>query len=66
MPRRMILTDAERQSLLALPIDETTLIRHWTLDERDRHLLQTRRRDAATTRSWGWRSSSAPCAIPAA
>lgn len=45
MPRRMILTDAERQSLLALPIDETMLIRHWTLDERDRHLLQTRRRD---------------------
>lgn len=27
MPRRMILTDAERQNFLALPTDEDTLIR---------------------------------------
>jgi len=41
----MILTDAERQNFLALPTDEETLIRHWSLDDDDRRLLETRRRD---------------------
>lgn len=44
MPRRVILTDAERHDFLALPIDDETLIRHWTLDDDDHRLLQTRRR----------------------
>jgi len=41
----MILTDAERQNFLALPTDDDTLIRYWSLDEDDRRLLETRRRD---------------------
>lgn len=45
MPRRMILTDAERQNFLALPADDDTLIRHWSLDDEDHRLLETRRRD---------------------
>lgn len=45
MPRRVILTDAERRTFLALPDDEQTLIRHWSLDDRDHRLLETRRRD---------------------
>jgi TnpA family transposase len=43
MPRRLILTDAERHELLALPTDDDTLIRYWTLDEADHRLLDTRR-----------------------
>ena len=34
MPRRRVLTDAQVESLLALPIDEPLLVRHWTLDEK--------------------------------
>lgn len=45
MPRRMILTDAERQNFLALPTDDDTLIRHWSLNDGDHRLLETRRRD---------------------
>lgn len=45
MPRRMILTDSERQNFLALPTDDETLIRYWSLDGDDRRLLETRRRD---------------------
>lgn len=45
MPRRMILTDADRQNFLALPTDDDTLIRYWSLDEDDLRLLETRRRD---------------------
>lgn len=45
MPRRVILTDAERHDFLALPTDDETLIRHWTLDDDDHRLLQTRRRN---------------------
>jgi len=45
MPRRVILTDAERHNFLALPTDDESLIRHWTLDGDDHRLLQTRRRD---------------------
>lgn len=32
MPRRRVLTDAQVESLLALPSDEPLLVRHWTLD----------------------------------
>ena len=45
MPRRVILTDAERQNFLALPTDDDTLIRHWRLNDEDHRLLETRRRD---------------------
>lgn len=45
MPRRMILTDAERQNFLALPTDDDILIRHWSLGDEDHRLLETRRRD---------------------
>lgn len=45
MPRRMILTDVDRQNLLALPTDDVTLIRYWSLDDDDLRLLETRRRD---------------------
>lgn len=45
MPRRMILTDAERRNLLSLPMDDYTLIRHWSLDDDDRRLIETRRHD---------------------
>jgi TnpA family transposase len=41
----MILTDAERQNFLALPTDDDTLIRHWSLNDEDHRLLETRRRD---------------------
>jgi TnpA family transposase len=41
----MILTDAERQNFLALPTDDDTLIRHWSLDDDDRRLIETRRHD---------------------
>ncbi|MTH94701.1 DUF4158 domain-containing protein [Roseibium sp. RKSG952] len=44
MPRRILLTDAEREKLLALPDDDTTLVRYWTLDDADHTLLETRRR----------------------
>lgn len=44
MPRRLILTDAERHEFLALPTDDETLIRYWTLDDADHRLLDTRRR----------------------
>jgi hypothetical protein len=30
VPRRTLLTDAQRAALLAIPTDETTLIRHYT------------------------------------
>lgn len=39
----MILTDAEWHELLALPVDDDTLIRYWTLDDADHRLLDTRR-----------------------
>jgi hypothetical protein len=35
MPRRCVLTDAQVENLLALPIDEPLLVRHWTLDGPD-------------------------------
>jgi hypothetical protein len=35
MPRRCVRTDAQVENLLALPIDEPLLVRHWTLDGPD-------------------------------
>src|SRR5215212_7311627 len=35
MPRRRALTEAQLESLLALPTTETDLVRHWTLDRVD-------------------------------
>jgi hypothetical protein len=35
MPRRFILTSSERSGLLAIPIDETELIRLYTSSEQD-------------------------------
>lgn len=44
VPRRTLLTDAQRAALLAIPTDETTLIRHYTLSDDDRRLIMRRRR----------------------
>ena len=44
VPRRTLLTDAQRAALLAIPTDETTLIRHYTLSDEDRRLIIRRRR----------------------
>src|SRR3954451_14691841 len=35
MPRRRVLTQAQLESLLALPTTEADLVRHWTLDRGD-------------------------------
>jgi TnpA family transposase len=43
MPRRRLLTDAQRANLLALPTREAALIRHFTLAEDDLALVATRR-----------------------
>ena len=44
VPRRTVLTDAQRAALLAIPTDETTLVRHYTLSDEDRRLITRRRR----------------------
>lgn len=46
MPRRSILSTAERASLLALPDAEDELIRHYTLSDADLSLIRQRRGDA--------------------
>ena len=46
MPRRSILSAAERESLLALPDTQDELIRHSTFSEPDRSLIRQRRSDA--------------------
>ncbi len=43
MPRRRVLTDAQLESLLALPRTEPVLIRHWILDEADLAAIARRR-----------------------
>jgi TnpA family transposase len=43
MPRRRVLTDAQREALLALPTRETDLIRHWTLGTADLAVVERRR-----------------------
>jgi len=45
MPRRRVLTDAQLEMLLALPLTETDLIRHWTLSPAEIAAIQRRRRD---------------------
>ena len=46
MPRRSILSAAERESLLALPHTQDELIRHYTFSEPDLSLIRQRRGDA--------------------
>jgi TnpA family transposase len=45
MPRRRVLTDAQLEGLLALPVAEPDLIRHWTLSPAEIAAIQRRRRD---------------------
>lgn len=42
MPRRSILSTAERDGLLALPGDRDDLIRHYTFSETDLSLIRQR------------------------
>ena len=44
MSRRRVLTEAQITSLLALPVAEVDLIRHYTLDPGDRAVIASRRR----------------------
>ena len=44
MPRRAVLTAAQRDALLAIPIDEATLVRHWILGDEDLGIIARRRR----------------------
>jgi TnpA family transposase len=46
MPRRYILTACERAGLVAIPTDETELIRLYTLSEQDLSVIKQRRGDA--------------------
>jgi Domain of unknown function (DUF4158) len=46
MPRRFILAPSERSGLLAIPTDETELIRLYTLSEQDLSAIRQRRGDA--------------------
>ncbi|SWB04207.1 transposase TnpA, Tn21 [Klebsiella pneumoniae] len=43
MPRRSILSAAERESLLALPDTKDELIRHYTFSESDLSIIRQRR-----------------------
>jgi TnpA family transposase len=45
MPRRRALTTAQLESLLALPVTEADLVRHWTLGDDDLALVGRRRRN---------------------
>ncbi|KPZ06362.1 hypothetical protein ALO41_200069 [Pseudomonas amygdali pv. ulmi] len=44
MPRRHILTERQRSALFDLPIDELSLLRHYTLGDDDLAHIQERRR----------------------
>lgn len=46
MPRRTVLTPAQREALLALPRDDADLIRHYTLSEEDLGIIRRRRGEA--------------------
>lgn len=46
MPRRAILTTADRENLLALPETDDKLIRHYTFSETDLALIRLRLGDA--------------------
>jgi hypothetical protein len=43
MPRRRVLTEAQLESLLALPVTEADLLRHWTLSDDDLVAIGRRR-----------------------
>ncbi len=43
MPRRRALTEAQLETLFALPTTEADLIRHWTLDRADLAAVDRRR-----------------------
>lgn len=45
MPRRRALTGTQLETLLALPADEATFVRHWTLSDADLTAVGARRRD---------------------
>lgn len=44
MPRRALLTPAQRDALMAVPTDEATLARHWVLGDPDLRAITARRR----------------------
>ena len=46
MPRRTVLTPAQREALLALPQEDADLARHCTLSEEDLGIIRRRRRQA--------------------
>jgi TnpA family transposase len=45
MPRRRVLTEAQLDALLALPMDDAVLVRHWMLGADDLAAIGRRRRD---------------------
>ena len=44
MPRRKMLTDRQRAALLNLPVDEASMLRHYTLADDDLEIIRARRR----------------------
>jgi len=46
MPRRQVLSDTERENLLALPDGRDTFIQYYTLSERDLAIISLHRGDA--------------------
>ena len=44
MPRRVLMTQAQRDALLAIPTDEATLACHWVLGDEDLSIIARRRR----------------------
>lgn len=61
MPRRELLTPAQRASLLPFPEDEAELLQYYTLTTHDQAMIRQHR--GATTNS-AWRSSSVAFATP--
>ena len=45
MPRREILSPAQREALLVIPVDRASLIEHYVLSEQDLSLIRRRRGD---------------------
>jgi hypothetical protein len=62
MPRRELLTAAQREALLAFPDEEENLLQHYVLSVRD---LAAARQLAATTIGWALRYNFATCVIQA-
>lgn len=60
MPRRSILSAAERESLLALPDTKDELIRHYTFSETDLSIIRQRR---GPPTGWASPCSSVTCAF---